>query len=441
MGLPLVGETPGWLSNYYQFYQQRYSQYGPTFKSHVLGNPMVVISDLEDVKRLLQAEHKLVESNWPEAMKALFGSHGLLNQKKVKHRQQRQLLNQAYCPSAIQEYTPAVIETVQGSLLEWAEQGGERQGWDCARSLAFGVVANVVLGYKVDAELRARLRRCMDTITPALFSIPWNIPGMPFAKGLQARDIMIESIRGFIQEARDSPQAGLGDGRRNAIQLMLAAVDEDGKQLSDEELQDQTFTQFFAGYETTGSTMTRLLQQLKRTPNVLQRLNKEQYQLRQQYGPGLNAAVLDKMVYGEAVVKEMLRLKPIVDGAWRITSQDVELQSFRVPKGWTVQLMVGRTTTTIPEWMDTVDQFMPERWLNAQGALAKQEPPGFMPFGEGPRICLGMLLAKAEMKVLMAALSYDVDWTVDVDEKWGVVEGNLSPVHGLPVTFSKRVNP
>lgn len=61
--------------------------------------------------------------------------------------------------------------------------------------------------------------------------------------------------------------------------------------------------------------------------------------------------------------------------------------------------MVGKTTTTIPEWMDTVDQFMPERWLNAQGALAKQEPPGFMPFGEGPRVCLGMLLAKAEMKV------------------------------------------
>ena len=48
-------------------------------------------------------------------------------------------------------------------------------------------------------QLRAQLRQCLDTLTPALFSIPWNIPGMPFAKALKARDIMIKAFQGDMQ--------------------------------------------------------------------------------------------------------------------------------------------------------------------------------------------------------------------------------------------------
>lgn len=83
-------------------------------------------------------------------------------------------------------------------------------------------------------------------------------------------------------------------------------------QLSDEEIQENIFTQFFAGYETTGSTMTRLLQQLKRSPNVLLRLNEEQHQLRQEYGPELNGALTMMIVIGfksmKIVVTKVVRM-------------------------------------------------------------------------------------------------------------------------------------
>jgi cytochrome P450 len=67
-------------------------------------------------------------------------------------------------------------------------------------------------------------------------------------------------------------------------------------------------------------------------------------------------------------------------------------------QGWTVQLMVKMASLNMPEFQGDAERFDPSRWLE-NGAPLKKEPKGFMPFGEGPRKCLGMLLAKMEMRV------------------------------------------
>ena len=68
-------------------------------------------------------------------------------------------------------------------------------------------------------------------------------------------------------------------------------------------------------------------------------------------------------------------------------------------QGWTVQLMVKRSGLAVPEFAGDADAFRPERWLSPEEGTPIKDPKGYMPFGEGPRKCLGMLLAKCELRV------------------------------------------
>ena len=73
-------------------------------------------------------------------------------------------------------------------------------------------------------------------------------------------------------------------------------------------------------------------------------------------------------------------------------------------QGWTLQLMVRRASLELPEFAEDADVFRPERWLNDRGCPFSREPKGYMPFGDGPRKCLGMPLAKTELRVRLTWL-------------------------------------
>ena len=99
-------------------------------------------------------------------------------------------------------------------------------------------------------------------------------------------------------------------------------------------------------------------------------------------------------------------------------------------QGWTLQLMVRRASMELPEFAADAHVFRPERWLNDKGCPFAREPKGFMPFGDGPRKCLGMPLAKTELRVLLAALARGFDFELeDPNEPWCM---GFRPINDLP---------
>lgn len=103
-------------------------------------------------------------------------------------------------------------------------------------------------------------------------------------------------------------------------------------------------------------------------------------------------------------------------------------------------LMLGQTQSQVPEWEATVGDFNPDRWLSL-GGTGKKEPPAFMPWGQGPHICLGMGLASAEIRVILASLARDFEWA-PVDPEAGVAwRAPLQPGHGVPVQVWRRGEP
>jgi cytochrome P450 len=182
-----------------------------------------------------------------------------------------------------------------------------------------------------------------------------------------------------IAERRADPMTQLRD---DTLSLLLRAEHEDGMPLSDEEIRDEVLTMVMAGYETTTSGGAWALERLLRSPGKLARLTEE-----------IERA--DDDLYLDAVVKETLRIRPVVPVVARHLAEAIELDGYVIPAGSTVMVsiyLVHNDPVTYPE----PEEFRPERFLSGT-----PEGAAWIPFGGGVRRCIGARFAELEMKVVL----------------------------------------
>lgn len=121
------------------------------------------------------------------------------------------------------------------------------------------------------------------------------------------------------------------------------------------------------------------------------------------------------MPYLRACIKESLRLKPIANGNFRLAGQDIVLSGYKVPQGVGVY-MATMSLSNSDEYFERSADFIPERWLKAAKSTCpvsqKHNPFVYLPFGFGPRTCIGKRLAEMEIETLLARLlrNYRVTW-------------------------------
>jgi cytochrome P450 len=197
-------------------------------------------------------------------------------------------------------------------------------------------------------------------------------------KALQPTDDLIfEEIRA----RRDAPDLAERD---DVLSLLLQARHEDGSEMSDRELRDELMTLLVAGHETSATALAWALEALARHPAVLSRLRDE-----------VDAG---EDTYLDAVVKEILRLRPVIALVLRRLTEPMEIGGRLLPAGVNVApciYLIHRHPDVYPE----PRAFRPERFL--------EQPPGtytWIPFGGGVRRCLGASFAQFEIKVVLREL-------------------------------------
>jgi cytochrome P450 len=200
----------------------------------------------------------------------------------------------------------------------------------------------------------------------------------PWRKIAAARREADALIYEQIAARRADPRA---DDRTDVFSLLLAAEDEDGEPLTDQELRDELMTLLVAGHETTATAMAWTLERITRHPDVLARLRDE---------PDGD--------YLDAVIKETLRLRPVVPAVARKLMEPMEFGGWHLPAGVhiapSIYLLHRR-----PDLYPDPTAFKPERFL--------EKPPGtyeWIPFGGGIRRCLGASFALMEMKVVLGEI-------------------------------------
>ncbi len=401
----------GWHARYGNVFTVRYTGFGTG----------VYVADPDAIKQLFtgdQSDLRAGEAN--SFMEPVLGPHSVLVLDGPEHLRQRRLLLPPFQGSRVAGFRDVIREVAERELAGWA-RGRRLVLRERMRALTFEVICRAVFGV-TEPERVERLRITLAAVIDSspLFMIsaaarkdlgPLS-PGGRFARRLQAAD---ELIAEEIERRRHQPDL---EQRGDVLSLLLRARDEDGNAMTGAELRDELFTMLGAGHETTATGLAFAFELLLRNLPALERLRDE-----------LAGGSDD---YLDAVVKETLRLRPVIDGAERTLTKPRTLAGWELPPGVKVYpgiLLVHLREDLYPQ----AECFRPERFLE-DGT----DSYTWLPFGGGIRRCIGAALAHAEMaEVLRAALQAVELRPLRPEPDPVVLRGiTLAPRHGVEVEVS-----
>jgi cytochrome P450 len=272
--------------------------------------------------------------------------------------------------------------------------------YDWMRNLAMRIAMRALLG--LDPDEAGKEAAAAEHFERALgfYGIDYPLrllrgPGSPWRRLLASRRVLDEIVFGEIERRRAIPD----EGRQDILSLLLGARGGAGEAFTDREVRDQVMTLMFAGHDTSTSTLSFMMHELARHPEVAERLREEQDEVRAGAPPSVDD--LERMPYLEMVLDEVLRLYP---PAWigpRRAVRDFEFGGYSVPRGAYVNYC-SWASHRIPEVFPDPEAFIPERFERERKAAL---PRGaYVPFGGGSRICIGKRFGQTEVKLVATML-------------------------------------
>jgi cytochrome P450 len=227
--------------------------------------------------------------------------------------------------------------------------------------------------------------------------IPENWPTPKNRRASRELEFMSSLVYRIIAErqAEENP-----NGHNDLLALLMNAMDEDGSQMTPQQLRDEAMTLFIAGHETTAQMLAWTWFALSENPAVEARLHEELDGVLGGRPP--EAADFGRLLYLQAFMNEILRLYPPAYITARETIESCELGGYIIPAGKTI-IFSQWVTHRDPRFYEDPDAFRPERWLDG---LAQRLPPGaYFPFGDGPRRCIGQGFALLEAAIVIGIVA------------------------------------
>jgi cytochrome P450 len=442
------GFPPGWTS--YSMARTRemrdsplslliagYREFGPIFTLKIFHANFVVMLGPE-------ANHFVTVSNaskfvWRDGgfgdLVPLLGD-GLLTIDGGYHRRARRIMLPAFHREQIATSTETMIEEADRALAGWRD-GAAFDLYEWTRTLAMRIAMRALFGFDPDHQTRRgttvaeEFENALSFYAADYYRQTMRTPRSPYQRMQAARKLLDEVVFDEIARRRES-----GEQRSDILSLLLAASDEDGSKLSDQELRDQIVTLLFAGHDTTTSTITFLLYELARHTSERAALEGEIDSVLGGAAPvaaQLTGADLPQL---EMAVEETLRLYP---PAWigpRRAVEDFEFNGHRVAAGAPVSYS-SWVSHHLPDVFEDPEEFRPARFT-PEGKAAM--PKGaYVPFGGGSRTCIGMRFGQMEIRAIAARIVQR--WRVEPVPGWTMFirqMPTLSPRGGMPVVLRAR---
>jgi cytochrome P450 len=409
-------------------------KYGTPFTVNLRPDRTVVITDDPAViKQVFTSDPtKLLAGVGNEVLKPLLGPRSVLTLDEPEHMRQRKLLLPPFHGDRMKLYGETIASATERHVADWpVDEPFAVQ--ESMQAITLEVIMRAVFGVRDDAERLAEiagpLRALLDSMGDIrrLFGLqvashkrngplsPWR----RFRRDLlhPADDVLFEEIAAH----RADPSLAERD---DILSLLLSAVDEDGQGLTDAELRDELMTLLLAGHETTATALSWTLERLVRHPAALDRLTEE---VRAGEDGGHGGEYLD------AVIKESLRLRPVVPAVARYLTEPTELGGRVLPAGVHITPSIYLTHYN-PDVYERPAEFRPERFLERPAGTYE-----WIPFGGGTRRCLGATFALFEMRIVLAELlrRFDLQTTGEPDERIARRAITFSPRNGGRVTLRR----
>ncbi len=322
---------------------------------------------------------------------------GLLTVDEEYHDRARAIMMPAFHREQVAAAVAAMQEETAAAIGAGLAVGEVVDVYDWMRNLAMRIAMRALLGLDPDEAGKGGAAAEHFERALAFYGIDYGLrlvrgPRSPWSKLIASRKILDEIVFAEIAARRAAPDPS----RRDVLSLLVAARGEGGEQFRDREIRDQVMTLMFAGHDTSTSTVTFLLHELARHPDVVERLREEQERVLG--GDPPSAEQLEReLPYLEMVVDEVLRLYP---PAWigpRRAVREFEWGGYTVPRGTYVNYC-SWASHRLPEVFPEPEAFVPERFTRERKAAL---PRGaYVPFGGGQRVCIGKRFGQTEVKLV-----------------------------------------
>jgi cytochrome P450 family 135 len=380
---PALWQTMAWMSRPGAFLSGVHERFGDpvTIRTYWTEEPMVLFSGPDAVREVfaLPAEIAPAGQSW-EFLRDLAGPYSILLLDGEEHLRERRLMQKPFHGERMRALTPLVSELARRELDSWQ---GPVVTLERMRRLTLEIILRVVFG--ADEREVAALRDAVDDTLAGVRSLP-RVLGMVLVR----RDLGPRSPWGRFRAAVERFDALLADllARRRAqpckedsvLALLLAQRDEDGMPPTDQHLRDQLVALLMGGHDSTAASLAWAFERLARTPEVHARLAD------------------GDPVYLDAVVKEVLRVRPALTIAPRLLREPVEIAGHRIPGGVQVAACLWLALRRRDLWPDA-GSFRPGRWLQDP----QPRSASWIPFGGGVRRCAGAPFAEMEMREVLRA--------------------------------------
>jgi cytochrome P450 len=407
---PFLGSIKRIAENPPAFFLDLAHRYGPLARFSLVGQRIVLVSDPALIREVLvERADEFPKSPRDIALLSPYLGQGLLTNNGASHRQRRKLVQPAFHHKRIQSYGDIMVDYTQQMLDGW-NNGEVRRIDEEMMRLTLYIVAKSI--FKEDAAQMARLA---DTIGDAVgelqeiidkdFELPWIPPlWWPTAGSKRRRRLqqtlwstMDSLIAGRLADA----SGGVVEDRGDLLSMLLLSTDEAGNRLTHEEVRDEVITILLAGHETTSNALTWTFYLLGQHPEAAAKLYDEVDRVLGSRAPTL--ADLPHLTYTGQVIKEAMRLYP---PAWVLNGRralvDTTLGGYAIPRG-TDFFISPYVMHHLPAHFDAPEAFRPERFTPT---FEEQLPRfAYMPFGGGPRVCIGNSFAMMEAQMILATMS------------------------------------
>lgn len=361
---------------------------------------------------------------------ARFMGRGLVTSNGDFWRRQRRLVQPAFHTQRITAYADTMVDYTLERMAGWQE--GQALDVDQEMMLLTLMIVGRTL-FDADASTTAnKVKKAVDVVQKASNTanlLPAWAPTPLRIRSRRAKVTLDKIVYGFIDERRAT-----GEDRGDLLSMLLLAEDADGERMTDEQVRDEAVTLFLAGHETTANALNWTWWLLAQHPEAEARLHEELDSALVGERPTLED--LKRLPYTDMVIKESMRLMPPVWSIGRVNREATEVLGYSFPQWSGIQICIYCAHRHPDIWKRPND-FVPERWAEPEiDAIPKY---AYLPFGGGPRICIGNSFATMEANLLLATMAQRyrmrlIDGVAIVPQPFIT----MFPRDGLPMRLEKR---
>jgi cytochrome P450 len=435
-GMPILGMLPAIKRDPAGVFIQAALQFGDVVYFRIGPRRGYLITNPDDIRHVLQDNARNYHKSPLYDKLRMFLGNGLLTSEDGFWLRQRRIAQPAFHRQRMADLAGVMASAARDAAARWQPFASAGQPVDVDEEmmrLTRTVVVRALLGADL-GPFTSTIDQAWTTINEHIGASFWSLgfdtlPTPKYRRFKAARAVLRGAVDHVIAERRRNPS-----NHDDLLSMLMARDEETGEAMTDEQLRVEVTTFLLAGQETTSLALTWTWYLLSQHPQARQRLESEIDAVLRGRPPVYSD--LANLPYLRMVIDESMRLYPPAWGFSRQALADDRLGGFRLPRGW-LAFVIPYVLHRLPAFWPNPDQFDPERFLPERSA--DRPKFAYIPFGAGPRQCIGNQFALIETQLSMATFAQSYRLHLPPGHRadaWPLI--TLRPRFGMPMIIERR---